>query len=218
MKSFALILFTSILLFSCKKDNNNSPDPLPDDNAVQLINPQNGQQSTFYRYTSTCGSDELNFTGDTLVLEVVQNDTGVTFVERFKTGSPNFGDSVITEYPVKVHEGYLLLDDRLQSRLFFFYGNDTLFTAKPHTIDLEQGPCLIELPNGDPFRGEEIGNLALLAIGDISHESNTLVSCVPGFFNLDAYLAYDNTLRASYSVRQTIDNSVEGYVSRPSRY
>ena len=124
---------------SCEKECFSTAclDDAPD---VRLDQPQTGQRSYFLRYESTCDkpSGDFEYTGDTLILEVIEAGPTVRFKESFTTGSPLWqpdigGPPTEEGYVVYPFEDYLLLPERQSSNLFFFYGNDTLWLNRPTT-------------------------------------------------------------------------------------
>ncbi|MGB3466869.1 MAG: hypothetical protein WBA74_16430, partial [Cyclobacteriaceae bacterium] len=101
----------------------------------------------------------------------------------------------------ELKDGYSLIKDRFSSQLFFFYGNDTLFLANEVKSTLQQAACQLAFETGDQFTGEEIGDVAEFRVGQILVKDKEAVSCVPMFFEMDAYLFYNsNHLTMSHTV------------------
>jgi hypothetical protein len=99
----------------------------------------------------------------------------------------------------------LLIPERQQSYLFFFFGNDTIHLTKPHDLNLQQGSCFVEYMDGAPFIGEEIGLLPNFTLGTVQFSNNRAISCVPPILNLDAYLIYDSKqLYVSHTINDAI--------------
>lgn len=222
MKQLSLLFFSLILLtWSCSKDDTVNPKPL-DANAVNFSNLQAGQQSFYKMYTTKCDSldEEFAFTGDTLVLEVVEGEASLQLREYFTEKSPRYLSGANTEtieYPVKSEGTNAILPQRENSFLFFFYANDTLRLQPEQRVDLVQQDCKLHL-EGNPFIGNDIGNVATFTIGDITVRDKISASCEP-FFDLDAYLIYDeNQLSMSHVIHEEyfwddlISTRIQGWV------
>ena len=223
MKQLSFLLFATLLflVFSCSKQDKITPALLPD-NAVNLSNLQAGQKSFYQRYTTKCDSleSEFTFTRDTLVLEVAEGDGHWIFKEYYTEYSPRYlnGDYITTvEYKVIEDNDMLLLPQREESALFFFYANDTIQLRPDQRADLLQQDCQL-LISDNPFKGNDIGHVDNFNIGPISQKDKTVVSCVP-FFDLDAYLFYDeyqltmsHAIYITYFWDEIIGTSIEGWV------
>lgn len=222
MKQLSLLFFSLILLtWSCSKDDTVNPKPISA-NAVNFSNLQAGQQSFYKMYTTKCDSldEEFAFTGDTLVLEVVEGEASLQLREYFTEKSPRYLSGANTEtieYPVKSEGTNAILPQRENSFLFFFYANDTLRLQPEQRVDLVQQDCKLHL-EGNPFIGNDIGNVATFTIGDITVRDKISASCEP-FFDLDAYLIYDeNQLSMSHVIHEEyfwddlISTRIQGWV------
>jgi len=96
---------------------------------------------------------------------------------------------------------YLLLPDRFNSNFFWFYGNDTLHLQPAQTVGLVQNECGLVLED-EPFIGNDIGTLSSFKVDEVELKNKIAVSCVPGFFEVDAYLIYhDKSLQASHVIQ-----------------
>jgi hypothetical protein len=213
--AFILIPFLAISCNSDDKDSNPAPaDPSPK-NTIELNNIQEGQINRYLRYTADCSDPEGSFTytGDTLEVRTIMTIEGMAFKEEFTEGSTDLGGMEPAETRVISHDGYILIPERQFSYLFFFYGNDTIFLTKPEDLNLNQGTCFLEYENGDPFIGEEIGFLPTFDYQDIRYQNNRIVSCVPPFMDLDAYLIYDESqLKMSHTLQFSgIAYPIQGY-------
>jgi len=221
MTRYFLTFITPLLLIACEPDNDDSiarPDQHTRviQNTINLNELKNGQQNYYLRFTADCSDHNgtFQYTGDTLVLSVNSKDNDLLFYEEFTPNSTNMGGLEPSETYVFSKNDYLLLPDRQLSYLFFFYGNDTIHLTKPEDINLSQGDCYIEYLSGEPFIGEEIGYLPTFEYQDINLINNRIVSCVPIFFDMDAYLIYDQTqLKMTKMLFNNLSNSsIEGYV------
>ncbi len=193
--SFAIIALIGTLALSSCSENDDSPTPIDPNpkNELRLSDLRQGQSSYYVRYTQPCADPQsFSYSGDTLRVEVFIEDDSLKFRESYTAGSLTLSETEAIEYPVTDKGDYLLITERFRSQLFFFYGNDTLFLNKPTTAELLQDGCALTYQNGDIFIGEEMGNLPLYEIGDISLHSNKAVSCVPTIMPLDAFLIFDS--------------------------
>ncbi len=208
MKSAIPFLVIGLLFASCSDDDDNSQPSSPDKPApaIDLADLQPGQKSMYLKYESICGlEDSFVFTRDTLVVEVKEDDGSLIFHESYTDGSPNVIGMEPTSHQVIQKDGYILIPERFSSTLFFFYGNDTVFTHSPHDVELSQGLCFVEHENGDPFIGEEIGRITDFNVGDVTVGENKIVSCVPPILNLNAYLIYnENQLVVSHTIDENL--------------
>ncbi len=214
MKTTATLSLIALLLISCSKDDDNSTPGISEPAELNLGNLKTGQKSTYIKYHDVCGlGDGFTFTGDTLEVEIINMDNKLYFKESFTDGSTNQGGMEPLIHRVIPHQNYILIPERLNSSLFYFYGNDTIFTNPDHDVNLSQDLCFVTHENGDPFIGEEIGKINSFSIGSISTGENTIVSCVPAFLNLQAYLIYDETeLKISHTVAaEWTSYSVNGF-------
>lgn len=214
MKKLSIFFFGILFLaLSCSKENNIHPDPdtgpVPfPETRLNLSDLQVGQKSYYQKYTSKCDSmeQEFEFTGDTLIVEVIEIDGQLYLKEQPTPHSTMYLDGTLTkpvQYPVhKERENILVLPKRQESALFFFYGSDSLIVKPSQRVNLVQNDCkMYQL--GNPFIGNDIGKINRFQIGEVLCENKTAVSCVP-ITDLDAYLIYDeNELHASHAVYVT---------------
>ena len=212
MKVLQLIITLSLffLMYGCSSEtippsDRGNEDPVTEIKAVDFENPTPGQETMFLRYESTCDSlnESFHYTGDTLKLAVVEEDGILYFEESLTAGSPMFIDSAFRE-PIKQRlideAGRILIPERLESPLFYFYGNDTLHLQPEQKMPLYRVGCRFFHSQG-PFIGNDIGKVDSLAFGDIEFGEKTVVSCVPSFFQVEAYLIYsENELFMSHTI------------------
>ena len=191
-----ILLLIGILAFtfscSTKKEDPFLPEP---DNLVNFSDLREGQQTTYIRYTTKCDSleDLFQYTGDTLILEVVSRNDSLFFKETVTVYSPLYLNGQFTEpveYPVTLLEDKIYIPERFSSALFFFYENDYIYLKPQHDVDLVQEGCRL-MQEGQPFIGNDIGALTSFEIGNIKVNDKTSISCEP-LEDLDAYLIYDN--------------------------
>ena len=200
---FFLWLCVVVILAACNKADDPILPPIIDDpdnpiseTAVNLSNLKAGQQSIFVNYTSSCDSleEKFEYTGDTLVVEVVEQNGELYLKEFFTEDSPSYLDTFISNdpvfYPVTGMEDNVLIPQRIDSKLFFFYGNDTIRLNRQHDVNLIQQGCKLMIES-NPFIGDEIGVVQDFRFGDIEVKNKTVVSCVP-MVDIDAYLIYNN--------------------------
>ncbi len=196
MKTSISLITVTLMLASCASDDDQQPSQDHNlKNELRWNDLRVGQSNRFIVFRTSCPtSGNIEYTGDTLLLEVVSQGEGLGLRESYTDGSPilQLIDIIPAIYPVIPENDYLLLPERNSSRLFFFFGNDTLPMQKPSNINLQQGSCFIEYSNGEPFIGEEIGRISPYSIGDKQYFDKRVVSCVPPFLNLDAYLVFDS--------------------------
>lgn len=197
MKIKNLFFFSClILLFSCnKEDQIVAPNPIEKDTGITLTNLQVGQTSTYIRYTTTCENEESDFqyTGDSLVVTVIEKDGQLYLEERITDGSPMLQDDGVEQIFTHIVHGdgqRIMIPERGTSQLFYFFGNDTLPVLAEVNVDLKQNGCQLFL-NENPFIGNEIGKIEQFKVGDIIQTDKRSVSCIP-MFTIDAYLIYDN--------------------------
>ena len=200
MNKIYCIFLALTILSSCSKDRVINPpkDDVPDverfEGFVDFTDPLPGQKSRYIKYESVCDdmNSEFRFTGDTIVFEVAELNGQVIFREFYTAGSPaqiSYPDQEPIEYTFDKNGNDLLIPDRFQSHLFFFYGNDTIRLNPVEQVELAQNGCMLDL-GSSTFIGDEIGFVKDFAIGPIEIKDKIAVSCVP-ILDLDAYLIYN---------------------------
>ncbi len=192
MKNYSfLTLLLILILASCSKEDTDLLG-LPSDGLINLSELKVGQRSLYLKYETTCTAqpEDFKYTGDTIVLEVVEENGQLSFKESYTVHSPLYVAGQESKiYPVEKQNERILLRDRSFSALFFFYANDTLHLEPVHTTTISQSGCML-VQNGDPFIGNDIAWMSRFKIGDILQKAKTVVSCEP-LEQLDAYLIYD---------------------------
>lgn len=193
------LLSLTLLVFTCSKETTPDPNPnptpnLPKEGEINLSDLKEGQKSRYKKYISTCSDIDGNFefTGDILVVEVISENGQLLLKEYLTEDSPMFIDGSFKEtytYPVEGGGERLLIPDRLNSALFYFYGNDTIQLNPSQKVNLKQEGCSLML-NDNLFNGNDIGFVPSFEIGGVKQKEKIAVSCVPTI-QLDAYLFYD---------------------------
>lgn len=192
MRALLLITCLSIFIMAC---NDDTLIEIPK-NSVDLSDLKVGQKSQFLTYKSTCNNLQGDFqlTGDTLIVEIIEEDNFLKFKEYYTPYSPMYinGSTNPIIHKVETYDDFILIPERFSSRLFFFYGNDTIRINNSNRENMVQNNCRIDF-NGSTFIGNEIGFIDKFEIGGIVQTAKTVVSCVPMVLYLDAYLIYDNS-------------------------
>ncbi len=206
LRPFSLLLL--VLLAACSALELPEKESRP--GAVDFSQPQTDQLSRYRIYSTTCNKldEDFEWTGDTLLLWWEQQDDRWYLAEALSQGSPNKGWQLDTfRQEVRFHADYCLLPQRFGSRLFGFYGNDTLWLQKPIDARVKQNDCRIDI-GGEQFIGEELGLLPDFRIGEVEVKEVMAVSCVPNMFSVSGYLLYDSRyLQVSHWVAEDLAGS-----------
>lgn len=206
LKLLVLLAVVAITFSNCKKEENLELRK-EFKSTMDFLDLEIGQKSYYTSYSTTCEnySGNLEWTGDTIVLEVIdfQNET-FTLQENYTPYSKSFQGQTLPE-PINIsvifENDYILLPDRFSSNFFWFYGNDTLHLRPAQTVGLVQEECGLVLES-EPFIGNDIGTVSSFKVDDVELKDKIAVSCVPGFFEVDAYLIYhDKSLQASHVIQ-----------------
>ena len=218
MKTIINASASLLLLFLCSCEKN-IDQPIIDHNPINLSNPKVGQISCYVEYNAACalGNSSYSYSNDTLIVKLIEQNGELHFMEYLTYHSPShqdgsFGNPIV--HKVEFKENYMLIPERQQSELFYFYGNDTVFINTDHDVNLQQDGCFLFHPNGDQFVGEEIGYSEDINFGMIQKSGKTVVSCVPVILDLDAYIVYDrNGIHVSHTIQTTTTNlNINGWV------
>lgn len=196
--NYYLIFLISFTLFimACSKNDTAIEDEITHVNEisspVMLTDLQDGQSSTYVRYESNCinGTTDFRYTGDTLILSVVEEQGQLFFEERL-TSHSSLANNEVIKHTVYGDGQRVLIPERFDSYLFFFFGNDTIPVLESYSTTLKQKDCLL-FEDQTVFTGNDIGQLEQFEIGDILLTDKRAVSCVPNLLNIDAYLIYDD--------------------------
>ena len=210
MYRFGSFLLALVVLLAACNDDDMAPvinEPVKP-GSVNLKALEAGQKATFVLLEGICGFSEMyRYTGDTLLVDIIEDAGTLYFRESFTAESPlHIVNPDAIRYPVYSSEDFILIPERTTSALFFFYGNDTIHTSPVHDIQLVQEDCR-QMLGQQPFWGDAIGYLPEFHMHDIDLIDQTVVSCVPVIINLEAYLCYQNgQLNLSY----TLDSGFPG--------
>lgn len=222
MKKY-LILSLALITLACTKEPIESSrvitEPVLEGN-VNLAAPAVGQKSLFLRYYTQCEDLDglFEYTGDTLQVEVIEESGQMLIRETFTEFSTSMLNGGIVEplsYPISCDGKKVLIPEREQSHLFFFYGNDTIRLETNMDVDLAQRDCKL-FDSNDVFIGDDIGYLETFQLGSMEQKSKIAVSCVP-VITLDAYLIYDKQqLHVSHVIYTSnfmgnISQSIQGW-------
>lgn len=213
MKKLLLLFCSFSLLFvACNEDESSVESII--NGSINLSDLKAGQSSQFISYNSQCDylSDSFSLTGDTLIVEVIEEYNVLKFKESFTEYSPTYlsGMTEPVIHSVLAYENFVLIPERFNSNLFFFYGNDTIHIKNFTPKEMVQNSCKIDY-DGSTFIGDEIGKVDKFTVGDFEHQEKTVVSCLPMWFDFDAYLIYDEEqLLMSHTINR-MNNVVSGW-------
>lgn len=222
MKLYPAIILSVFLLTACEIQSD-LPGPIDQVHAdwINFSDPQDGQKTMYLRYESTCENldKDFTYTGDTLIVEVQKTERATVLMEYYTTGSPSFEFQADTAFhEIFSHGSFVLLPERENSSLFWFYGNDTL-RLNPDTHEkIKQDRCHLSV-GGRNFLETEIGYLKNFDMGPIHIEDKSVVSCIPMIIASNAYLFHDaNHLYMSHTSNEsefmgTISSHVSGWVA-----
>lgn len=214
-----LFLFASILIFStCKKNEptiEETPRIIYGTGEVDFSDLRVGQKTSYERQVGVCqgvtdSSIAMLFPSlaiDTIILEVIDMDFNtVVFSERFSSGSLFYQNGATGSfiYDVITEDDFLLIPERDDSPLFYFYANDTLKLQPSNAIELTQNSCIL-LTSDSTFIGNDIGTVKEFEFFDKNLENQYAVSCLPSALAVeDGYLVYDkNGLNISYTISES---------------
>ncbi len=209
MKYTGLIFIIALITLGCSDDLPSSFIQVNNTSGINLRDIQIGNQSKYVLYESSC-SENFQFTGDTLLIEVITRNDSLFLQESYSPGSTR---ERTTEHAIFPMNGYVLVPQRFNSEFLFFYGNDTIFLDRPADVQLVQHGCQL-LENSNPFIGESIGTVDEFQFGLYRVNNKKSISCVPGFFDIDAYIFYADHLNAIHIIRTGLENNnVLGFVA-----
>ncbi|MEM7573698.1 MAG: hypothetical protein AAF433_12385 [Bacteroidota bacterium] len=181
------------LLLACERSEPEGPiiEPI-DPERVNFMDPQVGQFNVYEFITFTCGEPSADDNADLRLEITAVSPTTITFLES-GFGLQDF------EFTAERLEGGISIsqENRVQSNLLFFYGDDNLrLTAEP-TATVLQRDCVF-FDGSDKFVGEYVASTPSFEVEGHSMENLKVVSCVPLILDLDGYLLYtENNLVAS---------------------
>lgn len=207
MKYAYLLVFSLFVLLSCDESNPLLIIDVGSSSGIDLKDLKKGDQASYVRYHSGC-SNNFEWSGDTLVVSVIEKNDSLFLHEEYTAGSSRQGT---VEHSVFPKDGYVLIPQRFNSEFLFFYGNDSIFLDRPTTTQLIQSGCQL-LENSSPFVGESIGSVDEFQFGKMRVSNKKGISCEPGQFDLDAYIFYTDHLNAVHIVRHGVGDVI-GFIA-----
>ncbi|MEP1095363.1 MAG: hypothetical protein ABJG78_09655 [Cyclobacteriaceae bacterium] len=208
MKYISLLLCVGLFLQACESEDPSTHINVSATSGIDLRNLKSGQESKYVLYQSDCSAN-FQFTGDTLVVEVITRNDSLFLQESYTDGSQRERSVQHTIIP---KDGYILIPQRFTSEFLFFYGNDTIYLDKPATTQLIQNGCQL-MENSSPFIGNAIGSVQEFQFGTMRVTDTKGISCVPGSFNVEAYIFYTDHLNAVHIVQEGLVENVFGFMA-----
>lgn len=205
-------LALSLFIVSCQSDDDNPKNVPVEPGEINMMNLTVGQHAKYALLNGVCGyAEQYEYSGDTLLLEVIDVEGQMMFQESFTPTSPLYvTQPKPVRYPVAKGVNQIVIPERENSALFFFYGSDFIHTSPTHNVDLTLFEC-DQFIDEVPFVGDEIGFLLDFEIHDVALNNQTVVSCVPIIIDLKAFLVYsEGKLNLSY----TLDSGFPGLTFR----
>ena len=153
MRLLIFILSLTLFLFSSCRDKEENRPSFTIDNPMNFESLQVGQKMAFVNYKSTCSEikSDVDFGGDTVILEEVTNIDNREFVisEYYTRHSESVVDIQPSpiEYSIHWEESFIRIPERFNSQIFWFYANDTIRLQPENTIELSQVGCQLEKEN-----------------------------------------------------------------------
>lgn len=201
-----LPLFAILLAFTaCEKDaipTPVDPDPVINPARVNFQEPKVGQFNAFEAISYECGEaiNDDNRWELKLTISAVTPET-IEFTESYE----NTTNTVV--YTALRQEGVIAIsaEDRQQSRLFFFYGSDSLRLDAPTTTELTYQDCVF-FDGAEKFTGDYVAGVPSFELDGKTFKDQKVVSCVPVILNLDGYLFYDK-----YGLTASINTQTGGF-------
>ncbi|MEM6395865.1 MAG: hypothetical protein AAF741_05925 [Bacteroidota bacterium] len=196
MKSifFGFTLF-ALCIMSCGKEDAPTPEePVLAPERINFQSPEVGQFNEYELFMFTCGEPLFDVEG-----EVRWEVTAVTETEvEIRETS---GDLDVTTFTAdRMEAGWsITAEERVESNMLFFYGDDLIRVNAPTTAEVRQQDCVF-FDGNEKFTGEYVARAAQYVVEDVELRDMKVVSCVPTILDLDGYLIYNrNTLYASFS-------------------
>jgi hypothetical protein len=203
------VLLVCTIFLSCNDDESGIFEITNDPTGINLNNIEIGSTTTYLLYQSEC-DDHFSFTGDTLDVTIIQRNDSLFIHEEYTEGSNR---SRSTEHVIIPKSGYVLIPERFNSEFLFFYGNDTIFLDRQPEVSLVQNGCQL-LEKESPFIGDAIGMVEEFTFGDLYISKKKGISCVPGSFNIEAYIFYSSHLNAIHIINTGFaGNNIFGFMA-----
>lgn len=207
-KFFKLWPLAILMIISCDEQDSTPRYLINQSSGIDLRNIEVGDQAKYVLYQSDCDAN-FQFTGDTLEVEVIERNDSLFFKESYSEGS---SIEIEAEHLIIPKDGYVLVPQRWNSQLLFFYGNDTIFLDRPTNVQLVQNGCRLFLGE-NAFIGEEIGSVERFSFGDFSISDRRGISCVPGFMAMEAYIFYEDYLNLVHTIRSGEQETIFGFMA-----
>lgn len=188
VKILPFVFFLLTLLASCEKDNISTPvepEPIINPERVNFQAPVVGQFNTYEVYSYECGEGSSVDPWELKLTITNVDENSIEFTESDNNGTPQVftaqrGNNVLLISP----------EDRQQSRLFFFYGSDSLRLRPQPIVELTYRDCVF-YTGGGKFTGDFVAKMPVFELAGKTFRNQRVVSCVPMILNLDGYLFYD---------------------------
>lgn len=208
MKLFKIVfpIFALLLAFTaCQKPTGlipMEPEPVLNPDRINFQEPQVGQFNAFESLYYECGeaiNDENRWE-----LKLTITDVTPEAIEFTETYENNTNPLV---YKALRQEGVITIsaEDRERSRLFFFYGSDSIRLDAPTTTELTYEDCVF-FDGTEKFTGDYVAGVTSFQLDGKIFKDQKVVSCVPVILNLDGYLFYDQ-----YSLTASITTQKSGF-------
>lgn len=190
-----LLLSTLFLLLTACTDTEDPITPIIEfDEAINFQRPVVGQKNFYDSYTLRCGGEEVSPPSVlTLAVTAVTDD----MIELTETTADSNTAPVILHAERVPGNLIISAEERVNSRLLFFYGSDSIRLNAPPVANLEYRDCVF-YDGEQVFTGDYVAAIDNFTFGTRTLTNLKTVSCVPVVLDLDAYLLYnENNLMAS---------------------
>jgi hypothetical protein len=189
LSKYSLLLFTVLAIFTaCEKENITAPidpDPVLNPDRVNFQDPIVGQFNTFEVFSYECGQANQNEVWELDLTITAANENTIEFTESYENG-----DDVVFEAQRKGDYLVIRPEDRQATRLFFFYGSDSLRLQETPVMELTYQDCVFYNGN-ERFIGDVVATMPVFNVEGRTFNNQKVVSCVPTILDLDGYLFYD---------------------------
>jgi hypothetical protein len=211
LSKYSLLLFSILLVFSsCEKENittPDDPDPVLNPDRVNFQDPVVGQFNTFEVFSYECGQANQNEVWELDLTITAADENTIEFTESYENG-----DDVVFEAQRKGDYLIISAEDRQTTRLFFFYGSDSLRLKESPVMELNYRDCVFYNGN-DKFTGDVVATMPTFSLEGRTFNNQKVVSCVPVILDLDGYLFYDQ-----YGLTASISTSTSGFGGQETTY
>ena len=207
-KAVTLFICLVIILSSCSDEATPPSIKIDAEAGINLRSLQVGDVSKYVLYESSCDND-FRFTGDTLVVSILEKNDTLLLKETYTPGSSR---EIATEHAIIPKEGYILIPQRFNSQFLFFYGNDTIFLDRPTNTELRQNGCRLFIDD-EAFIGNEIGSVEEFKFGQMEIYNRRGVSCVPTIWTMEAYIFYEDHLNLVHTIQLAEEELIIGFMA-----